>query len=591
MPQFEISGFEYLVIAGYLALIVTVGIVFKKFSTNTDDYFKGGSKGTWWLVGISSFMSAFSAWTFTGAAGIAYQTGFSVMFIFFGNVLGYFMNFIVVGPWLRQLRVTTFPEAINMRFGESTQNFYAFYEVPIRILYSAMALYGLAIFCSAAFGYNIRHVIIVCGIIVLFYSAMGGRWAVMATDFLQGLILIPLTIIIAWLCLDKLGGVGAMFEQIEAQGLKEEFSMVNNATLFGGAYTWGWASAMMTKQFIEFNSINAAPRYFSAKDGKEARKSALLASMLMLLGSAIWFIPPITARLLFPEQVGAFDLAKPAEASYAVASINLLPKGLVGLIVVAIVTATMSSMDTGLNTNVAILIKDIYPKFAKGLMLKSRTETELLTYGRALTWGMGVLIILMALYLSGQEDRGIFEIMIDVGTLLSMPISIPLLWGMFIRRTPWWVALFSIGCALIYSGMAFFEMPLHWIGFSQDVSDAFDWNFQQKFFGVFAVGSFSFLIAIFFAPALNSKHCAHVDKFFKIMKTPVYFEGEVGEANDDAQLTIIGRFGAAIAGFVALMLIIPNPIGGRLTILTLALIIGGISALMIRAGAKLRSAK
>jgi len=83
--------------------------------------------------------------------------------------------------------------------------------------------------------------------------------------------------------------------------------------------------------------------------------------------------------------------------------------------------------------------------------------------------------------------------------------------------------------------MAFFEMPLHCIGFSQDVSDAFDWNFQQKFFGVFAVGSFSFLIAIFFAPALNSKHRAHVDKFFKIMKTPVYFEGEVGEANDDAQ--------------------------------------------------------
>jgi len=205
---------------------------------------------------MSSFMSAFSAWTFTGAAGIAYQTGFSVMFIFFGNVLGYFLNFVIVGPWLRQLRVTTFPEAISMRFGEQTQNFYAFYEVPIRILYSAMALYGLAIFCSAAFGYNIRHVIIVCGIVVLFYSATGGRWAVMATDFLQGLILIPLTIIIAWLCLEKLGGVGAMFEQIESQGLSEEFSMVNSATLFGGAYTWGWASAMMTKQFIEFNSEN-----------------------------------------------------------------------------------------------------------------------------------------------------------------------------------------------------------------------------------------------------------------------------------------------------------------------------------------------
>jgi len=94
--------------------------------------------------------------------------------------------------------VTTFPEAISKRFGEKTRMFYALYEVPVRILYSAMALYGLGIFCSAVFGYNIYHVILVCGIVVLFYSATGGRWAVMATDFLQGLILIPLTIIIAW---------------------------------------------------------------------------------------------------------------------------------------------------------------------------------------------------------------------------------------------------------------------------------------------------------------------------------------------------------------------------------------------------------
>ena len=73
------------------------------------------------------------------------------------------------------------------------------------------------------------------------------------------------------------------------------------------------------------------------------------------------------------------------------------------------------------------------------------------------------------------------------------------------------------------------------------------------------------------------------------MKTPVDFEAEIGEANDDKQLTIIGRFGAAIAGFVALMLIIPNPIEGRLTILALALIIGAVSAVMIRSGSKIRN--
>jgi len=566
MSELVISNYEYLVIVGYLALIISVGLVFQKFSSNTDDYFK--------------------AWTFTGAAGIAYESGFSVMFIFFGNVLGFFANYLFMGPWLRQMRVTTFPEAIANRFGERTRDFYVLYEVPIRILYSAMALYGLGIFCSAVFGYDINLVIIVCGIVVLLYSATGGRWAVMATDFLQGLILVPLTIIIAWLCLDTLGGVDNLIQQIESQGLKEQFSMVNSATLFGGAYTWGWASAMMTKQFIVFNSMNAAPRYFSVKDGSEARKAALLGSGLMLLGSFIWFLPPITARILFPEQVAAFDISKPAEASYALISISLLPAGLVGMIVVAILAATMSSMDTGLNTNVAILIKDLYPKLARAFGWKPKQESKLLHYGRMLTWFMGILVVLMALYFAQQGGgRGIFEIMIQVGTLLSMPITIPLLWGMFIRRTPWWAALFSIGCALSVSCLAFFKVPLTSLGFSQTLSEGFVWNFQQQFFSVLGAGSFGFLFSMLFAPAKGSEHRKMVDKFINDMRTPIDFENEIGEANDLRQLTFIGRFGAAIACFVVLLLFIPNPLEGRIAILVLAVVIGVISVLMIKAGA------
>ena len=580
----DISNIEYLVILGYLLLIIVVGFVFKRFSSNTDDYFKGGSKGTWWLVGSSAFMSAFSAWTFTGAAGIAYESGFSAMFIFIGNALGFFVNFLFMGPWLRQMRVTTFPEAIAGRFGETTRDFYAYYEVPVRILYSAMALYGLGIFCSAVFGYDINYVIVVCGLVVLLYSATGGRWAVMATDFLQGLILVPLTLIVAWLCLDALGGIDNLFQEIEAKGLTEQYSMINSTTLFGGAYTWGWASAMMAKQFIVFNSMNAAPRYFSVKDGREARKAALLCTVLMLLGSFIWFLPPITARLLFPELVMAFDISKPAEASYAVASISLLPVGLVGLIVVAILSATMSSMDTGLNTNVAILIKDIYPKMSRLLRFKPKAELELLHYGRILTWFMGVLIVLLALYFAQQDGSGIFDIMLQVGTLLSMPITIPLLLGMFIRQTPWWAALLSITCALAFSSFAYFEVPLSYIGFSEQYSDSFAWSFQQQFFGVLGTGTFGFLISMLFAPAKTSTHRRMVDKFISNMKTPINFAEEVGEGNDLSQLTLIGRFGLAVTGFIALMLLIPNPLQGRVTILVLALTIGAISVLMLKAG-------
>jgi SSS family transporter len=582
MSQIEISNIEYLVIVGYLVLIVAVGVVFRKFSSNTKDYFIGGAKGSWWLVGSSAFMSAFSAWTFTGAAGVAFESGFSVMIIFLGNAFGFFLNFLFLGPWLRQMRVTTFPEAIAGRFGETTRNFYALFEVPIRILYSAMALYGLGIFCSAVFGYDIYHVIMVCGVVVLFYSATGGRWAVMATDFLQGLILVPLTLIIAWLCIGQLGGIDAMFTQIDAQGLSDEFQMINSTEAFAGAYTWGWASAMVTKGFLVFNSMYAGPRYFSVKDGQEARKAAILAAVLFLVGGLVWFLPPITAKLLYAEQVTGLAISKPAEAAYAIASINVLPVGLIGLVVVAILTATMSSMDTGLNTNVAIMVKDIYPKLVRRFKWTEQPEAVLLGYGRILTWIMGVLVIVLALQLARQEGKGIFEIMLDIGALLMSPIQIPLMWGLFIRRTPWWAALSSIAFGFAVSLIAFFDVPLSAFGFPAEAT----WTFQMKFFGVLAAGSAGFLLSIPFAPPTRSPHRKAVDAFITKMKTPVDFDDEIGAANDLLQLKVIGKFGAAIALFIAAMLIIPNPPDGRLAIAALALTIGALSGLMIRQGSK-----
>jgi len=239
-------------------------------------------------------------------------------------------------------------------------------------------------------------------------------------------------------------------------------------------------------------------------------------------------------------------------------------------------------MDTGLNTNVAILIKDIYPKLLHRFKWKPKQETELLRYGRLYTWLMGVFILLLALYLAQQKGKGIFEIMLDVGALLMSPIQIPLMWGLFIRRTPSWAALLSIVCAFTVSLMAFLNVPLSNFGFSPDAT----WTFQAKFFGVLAAGSFGFLISIPFAPPKGSEHRNMVDQFITTMKTPIDFDKEVGQGNDFAQLRIIGWFGAAIAVFIAMMLVIPNPVGGRLAITTLALIIGSVSVLMIKTGSR-----
>ena len=107
---------EYGVIAAYLVVLVAVAFVFKRFNENISDYFRNGCKATWWLVGMSCFMASFSAWTFTGAAGVAYENGWSILVIFIGNTLALLLNAAFLAPWFRQLRAISGPDVISTRF-------------------------------------------------------------------------------------------------------------------------------------------------------------------------------------------------------------------------------------------------------------------------------------------------------------------------------------------------------------------------------------------------------------------------------------------------------------------------------------------
>src|SRR5277367_842363 len=108
---------EYVVIGCYLIFLVIIGAAFHRFNRNVSDYFRSGCRGTWWLVGASVFMGNVTANSFTSSAGVAFQAGWSVAIIYIGNAVGYFVNFLFLAAWFRQLRATTGPEVIRMRFG------------------------------------------------------------------------------------------------------------------------------------------------------------------------------------------------------------------------------------------------------------------------------------------------------------------------------------------------------------------------------------------------------------------------------------------------------------------------------------------
>ncbi len=564
------TSVEYVVIGCYLAVLVGVGMVFRRFNENVSDYFRNGCKGTWWLVGSSAFMTAFSAWTFSGAAGAAYEAGWSVLVIYLANSVGFAINGLFLAKWFRQTRAITGPEVIRLRFGIPTQQFYAWMSFVMQTLYSSLHLLGLAIFCSAVFGYKIEQVIVVVGAVVLLYSLIGGSWAVTATDFLQTLILIPITILVGVLCLVKLGGVGALFQGIQNMGLSSDYGVFNAPDQFPlRAYTYAWAIAMLLKNVIGYNTLTSAQRYFLVKDGREAQKAAWLGFVLMTAGAFLWFIPPMTARLLFHAEVMAIDIPKAAEAAYAIASLNVLPLGMTGLMVVAMFAATMSSMDSGLNRNAAIFTNDIYPTLCRLFGRATMQGKSLMRLGQAFSAVFGVFIVSIATYFANTEGRGVFEHMLNIGALLALPMAVPTLLGLFIRTSPSWAAIVTVCVTLIPSAIGFFSAEL----FGET------WSFQQKVFINFTVGVVAYLLTVPFWNRAPELYKRQAQDFFDRMLMPVDFEKEIGAPNDLRQLKIIGSFAAIIGGLICTLVLLPNPLIGRLGILFVGgfvLVVGGV---------------
>ncbi|MFG0247683.1 MAG: hypothetical protein ACF8OB_02260 [Phycisphaeraceae bacterium JB051] len=565
---------EVVTIIVYLLLMLIIGMAVQRLNNNVSDYFRNGCRGQWWLVGASAFMTMFSAWTFTGAAGVAFTAGFSAMIIFVANVVGFTLNGLFLAPWFRQLRATTAPEVICNRFGVTTQQFYAWASLPTGLLYSSLHLYGLSIFSSAVFGLPINAVIIGVGVVVLIYATTGGSWAVMSSDFLQFLILMPMTLLLAFLSIKACGGLGGFFELIDQQGLTTDFQVLNDPSRFGGQkFSLLWGLAISLQLIFGANTLNSAPRYFAVKDGREARKAAFLAAIMMLLGSAVWFIPPMVGRLLFADEINAIGITTPAEAAYAVTSMKLLPVGMTGLMVVAIFSATMSSMDSGLNRNAAIFTNDIYPAWCKLRGKKPLQDKALLRLGQLYSLILGVVIICLATYFANTSTDGIFVIMNNIGALLGLPLAAPTLLGIFVKRVPWWSAIFSACCSLCVSA---YSLTL-----------AEPMLFHVKVFTIMSVGAVSFLATIPFWSTSTQAYRQKVAAFFKQMYTPIDFEKEVGQANDSTQLRIVGMFALIIGLLIHLLCFVPNPMSDRLGIVFVGMTLVIIGSLMIMVGKKL----
>jgi len=556
---------EYAVIGLYFLFMIGTGFLFRKFNQNFNDYFRSGCRGTWWLVGSSVFMASFTAWSFTGAAGVAYKSGISVAVIFIANALGYLLNYLITAKLFRQMRATTGPEIILQRFDFFTQQVYVWVGLIPGIMMSSLTLWATALFTSAVFGYNLQSMIIGIGLVVMIYSVIGGSWSVMANDFLQALILVPMTVLMGILALHSIGGFGNLVAEVHRQNLPQLLQIVDNTP--GSKFTTEWALAMLVFVFISYNSASASVKYFSCKDGKEAKKAALLACVLMFIGAAIWFIPSIVARLQYSQLIESVKYAgvnNPGEASYAIIAMKLLPIGLSGLIVVSMFAATMSSLAPGLNQFAAVITQDIYKAYVR----KHSSPKEIFIVGQVTSFVTGILYILFALYFSNMKGAGLFDYMLKFGSVFGTPMVVPLFLMLFIRKTPRCSAWISIFTSAIFSALSLY----------------YSWSYATTVFSIVAAGTLSFVITALFWKNVPEFDKQKIHEFYIKMHTPVDFEKEVGKPNDPGQLKLVGYTSLSVGIFIALLVFVPNPLNGRLQILAVSGAISIFSLAMIYSG-------
>ncbi len=574
----RLTTLQLAILAGYFLLLIGTAFAFRKLNRSGDDYFRSGSQGTWWLVGMSTYMASFSAFTFTGLAGVAYRAGFSASTAFIANVVGFALNGLFLAAWLRQLRVTTMPEVIRDRYGPWAEQFYGWIGNLFGILYAAMTLYTLCIFASTVFGLPIMPLIVTVGLVVMFYSVLGGRWAVMGADFVQGMILIPITVLLAILCWRAIGGASGFAAAMTAQNLGAAFQFMKpSGSEFGESFTAPWVAANILALLMDRMSLNGASRYASCRDGREASRAAWLVAWLMLGSVFVFFLPPMVARMLFSSDIVNLPLAQPAEAAYAVAGLKLLPATLMGLMVVAIFAATLSTMDSGLNLFAAVFVKNIYPLICRLVGTKPREGSALVRLSEVMTFLSGLVIIGLACTFAAVPERGAFDIMLDLGALFSIPMVVPLVLALFDRGAPRHAATWAIVSGLAVSALGYLT------GVSATVAGLVGrWSYDEKVFATALVGMVGFFCARL-RPERDPAARQQREAFYVRMHRPVDVAAEVGAPQSIAMQARILSWLCLVAGTGVLALLLvegPWVLAGRLGVLIIGLFLLGVAGLL-----------
>lgn len=481
----KLVAVDFAVIALYFVVIFAIGFYFSRRERTTKDYFLASRDVMWWAIGASLFSANIGSEHFIGLAGTGAASGMAVgHFEWLASIIVLILGWVFVPFYLRS-GVYTMPEFLERRYNNACRTYLALISLIAYIFTKiAVALFSGALLLEAVLGWSMWESALALLIATGIYTVAGGLAAVIYTEVIQTAILIAGALLLLFIGLNHVGG----FDGLRMQVPKEFFHMMKPSDhpefpwtgIFFGAPIlgiWYWCTDQVIVQ-----------RVLSAKDETQAKGGTVMAGFLKILPVFMLVVPGMIAHALYPE-----EMSRDSNAAFPTLVVRLMPPGLVGVMVAAMLAALMSSLSAVFNSSSTIFTMDFYHKIRP-----NASERELVNVGRIATIimvALGLLWIPFMKYINAQ----LYVYLQSVQAYVSPPIAAVFLVGVFWKRANGAGALASLLVGFALGALRFIlELAYH----GQKMGEGLLSAFVRMNFLHFAIFMFAACVLVLVAVSL-----------------------------------------------------------------------------------------
>jgi SSS family solute:Na+ symporter len=418
------------VIVVYLIAMVYVGYFFSRKNKSEDQFTKASGHIPGWAIGLSIYATFLSSNTFLGVPGKAFGGNWNAFAFSLSMPLAAWVAAKYFVPFYRNTGEVSAYTNLEKRFGPWARTYAVVCFILTQIARMGSIFFGLSLTIQALTGYDMKMIMLITGVCIILYTVMGGIEAVIWTEVVQGILKTVGAILIVYLVVSHVDGG---FGKIMDIGIKDnKFSLGDLAPDFTASTFW---VVLLYGFFINLNNFgmdqNYVQRYHTAKSPKQAAKSIWLcvwiyipASFLFfVIGSCLYAYYQLNPELLEPVRMQAAverlgSSAPAAELNALAASlkpedfgdkvmphfmVTMIPAGVLGLIISAILSAGMSTISSGMNASATVFAEDVYKRYVKN-NLSNKQGLRLLHIGTVVFGLLGMIAGVMMIGIKSVLD-------------------------------------------------------------------------------------------------------------------------------------------------------------------------------------------